>query len=111
MRAFSLAALAVVPISAQWQWKTFYMKEDNSVTATYFADQPTSQFSLSNRNYDVAIDQNKAVFMKASTEASIDQMYKPNLLGGSVTYSTDVSNIGCGCVSGLYLVKTGEDCD
>lgn len=111
MRTFSLAALAVVPISAQWQWSTFYMREDNSVTATYFATQPTSTFSLSNSNYDVSVQPNKAVFMKTNTQGGIDSMYKPDLLGGSVSYIANVNDTGCGCVSGLYLVKTGGDCD
>ncbi len=65
MRTFALAALAAMPISAQWQWSTFYMKEDSSVTATYFATQLTSTFSLTNRGYDANIEPNSAVFMKA----------------------------------------------
>jgi hypothetical protein len=78
---------------------------------THVATQFTSSFSVTNSGRDLSVEANKAVFVKASEEQSIDAMYKPNLLGGSVKYTANVSAIGCGCVSGLYLVKTSADCD
>lgn len=41
-----------------------------------------------------------------STVDSIDPSayFKPNLLGGSMEYDADLSQVGCGCVSALYTV-------
>lgn len=57
------------------------------------------------------IETNKSVFMKKSNSADTSAMYTPSLLGGSVSYGMNVSDIDCGCVSGLYLVQTGGDCN
>ena len=43
-------------------------------------------------------------------QADIDQVYQPSIRGGSVEYVTNMSNIENGCVSGLYLVKTSDEC-
>ncbi len=57
------------------------------------------------------IENNKSVFMKKSNSAETSAMYMPSLVGGSVSYGMNVSDIDCGCVSGLYLVQTGGDCN
>lgn len=32
--------------------------------------------------------------------------YTPNLLGGSIEYDVDLSQMGCGCIAAFYLVKS-----
>ena len=58
----------------------------------------------------IEVEENKAVFIKAQNSAETSAMYTPSLLGGSVQFTTDVSQIDCGCVSGAYLVQTGAEC-
>ena len=31
-------------------------------------------------------------------------LYRPNLLGGSVEWDIDLSNVGCGCNAAIYMV-------
>lgn len=40
--------------------------------------------------------------------------FKPDLIGGSIEYTVDLSSVGCGCAAGVYFVKLdaygcGED--
>jgi len=56
------------------------------------------------------VESNKAVFIMNENSADINKVYLPWLIGGSVEITTNVSEIESGCVSGLYLVKTGPEC-
>ncbi len=109
MKHFAIVALAAVPTFAQWQWSTLKIKEDGQSKDTYLRTNPTSVFEVSGDK--VQIENNKSVFMKKENSAETSAMYKPNLVGGSVSYGMNVKDIDCGCVSGLYLVKTSEECN
>ena len=109
MKHFAIVALAAVPTFAQWQWSTFGITQDGRSMPTYLRTTPTSVFKVSGD--EVQIENNKSVFMKKSNDWETSAMYKPSLLGGSVSYGMNVSDIDCGCVSGLYLVQTGADCN
>jgi hypothetical protein len=36
--------------------------------------------------------------------------YEPDLRGGSVSYTVDLSTMGCGCVAGAYFVGLNANC-
>ena len=40
-----------------------------------------------------------------SADYNPDNFYRPNLLGGSVSYDIDMSGVSCGCIAAFYLVK------
>ena len=48
--------------------------------------------------------------MQAENKAEDSAHYKPKLLGGSVSFDTNLKRVDSGCVAGLYLVKTDEGC-
>jgi len=97
-----------VPTLAQWQWSTLDIKENDEPKPTYIRTTPTSVFDVWGDN--AFVESNKAVFIMNENSADIDKVYKPWLIGGSVEYNTNVNQIESGCVSGLYLVKTGPEC-
>ena len=33
-----------------------------------------------------------------------DNLYRPNLVGGSVEWDMDLSKVGCGCNAAIYMV-------
>ena len=110
LKHFAIVALAAVPTFAQWQWSTLNISQDGKNKSTFIRSAaPTSVFEV--RGDEVKIEQNNSVFIKKSQSADTSAHYKPSLVGGSVSYSMNVSGIDCGCVSGLYLVQTGADCN
>lgn len=40
----------------------------------------------------------------------INLALKPKLLGGAISYTVDISAMDCGCVAGLYAVRTSDKC-
>ncbi len=108
MKQFAIAAFAAVPTLAQWQWSTLEIRENDNTTPKYVRTTPTSVFEV--KGDDLHVEDNKAVFIMDENQADLYSVYKPWLIGGSVQMTTNVSQIDSGCVSGLYLVKTGPEC-
>ncbi len=108
MKQFAIPALVAMGASAQWQWSTLDIEEDGNYKPTYVRTTPTSVFDVSGNK--ISIESNKAVFMMKENKADDASIYKPSILGGSVSFEADVSKIDRGCVAGLYLVKTGPEC-
>lgn len=69
---------------------------------------PTSVFEVSGNS--IGVESNKAVFMMTANTANDESIYKPELVGGCLEYTANVSEIPAGCVSGLYLVATDNNC-
>jgi len=44
-------------------------------------------------------------FLSRTSTIHPDGYYKPNLLGGSVSFDVDLSSSNCGCIAAFYLVK------
>ena len=109
MRNFAVAALAVVPAFAQWQWTDFPIEVDGTPQVKYFSSRQTSAATVNGNQMDVA--SNNAIFLKNSMgDDLISDMFKPYLRGGSISYEVDLSKNDCGCVAGVYLVKTSAEC-
>ena len=43
--------------------------------------------------------------MSTSPTKDPSAYFTPNLLGGSLTYDVDLSNVGCGCETAFYAVS------
>ena len=44
-------------------------------------------------------------YLSESPQASPENFFTPNLLGGSVEYDVDLSNMECGCIAAFYTVS------
>ena len=108
MKHFAIAALAAAPAFAQWQWIDWPITEDGSAVTKHFMTYPTSKGSISGST--LTIDNNSSMFMKDTMDDTVDAVYKPGIRGGSIKYDVDVSSVDCGCVAGVYLVKTSAEC-
>lgn len=108
MKQFAIAAFAAVPTLAQWQWSTLNIHENGNQWPTYIRTTPTSVFEV--KGDSVYVENNKAVFIMNENKPEEENIYKPWLIGGSVQVKANVSQIDSGCVSGLYLVRTGPEC-
>jgi hypothetical protein len=62
MRNFAVAALAVVPAFAQWQWTDFPITVDGVAQTKYFGSRQTSKATVTGNQMDVP--SNNAIFLK-----------------------------------------------
>jgi len=44
------------------------------------------------------------MYLSTKDSMNSDYFFKPNLLGGSISFSTDISEINCGCKTLFYGV-------
>jgi len=108
MQKFAIAALAATTAYAQWQWSDFPIEQDGDNKTIYVRTAPTSVFNVDGRS--IGVEDNKAVFMMTANQVNDESIYKPELVGGCVETTVDISEVPSGCVSGLYLVATDDDC-
>ena len=68
----------------------------------------------------IGVPHNTRGYFSETPNASPENFFTPNLLGGSVEYDVDLSQMGCGCIAAFYTVAmpaknesgnyvTGED--
>ena len=48
---------------------------------------------------------NKRMYLSTSPTLDTTKYWKPNMLGGSFEFDVDHSKVGCGCLSGIYMVR------
>ena len=105
MNKFALAMLASVSSA---EWLTWYINVNDGVGAGYV--QPKSFSSASTNNWDLNLSNNNNAWLrwKKDDQLSDNSVWKPGVRGGSISYDIDVSSVGSGCVSGLYLVESSD---
>ena len=112
---FILAALAVLLTSTATyfaldiaigfgRYKTIIVNIDGVDTELYV--QPT------NWSKDIDIDgdevtygNNQRMYLTTVDKLDTSAYFKPNLLGGSMEFEVDMSQVGCNCVAALYGVR------
>ena len=58
----------------------------------------------------VTVPNNNSIILKNDPYDGSDYDLKPYIRGGAVTYDVDISQVDCGCVAGVYAVRTSEEC-
>jgi hypothetical protein len=48
-------------------------------------------------------------FVLTEANYSTNKAFKPNYLGGTLKFDVDVSNLGCNCATGVFLVALDEE--
>jgi hypothetical protein len=105
MQKFAMAMLASV---ASADWLTWWINVNDGVGAGYVKGKDFSTASTS--QWDVKLGNNNNAWLRwtkddALTDASV---WKPGIRGGSVSYDVNLSQVGSGCVSGVYLVESSD---
>ena len=54
---------------------------------------------------DLSFGYNKKMYLSNSPTMDTSEYFTPNMLGGSLTYQVDLSNVGCGCLTAFYAVS------
>ena len=71
---------------------------DLYIAATHWTDIN----ALSIDSYDLGF--NGRAYLSTAQDWNKDTYFRPNLLGGSMEYDVDLSQVSCGCNAALYLV-------
>ena len=53
---------------------------------------------------ELKYDYNNRMYLSEENSADPSKLFKPNLLGGSISFDVNLDDSGCGCVSALYGV-------
>lgn len=53
---------------------------------------------------ELGFDYNNRMYLSTQQEFDKTKYFTPNMLGGSVEYDVNLSEVGCGCVAALYTV-------
>jgi|Transcript_23508 hypothetical protein len=102
MKHFATAILAAI-VSAE-TFGEIPLTIDGSSESKYAASKEWSGATFNSDG--VTIDSNNSLFLKNSKSSSEAATFQPDILGGSIEYKVNVSNIEAGCVAGFYLVET-----
>ena len=114
MRAFAASALAAIAYGFGEQMipEMYTADSDGYVPLTITEDGESktvylaAPFWFTGEGGDhISIPEGGRLYLSNTADLNPETFYKPNLLGGSVEYDVDLSNIECGCIAAFYLVR------
>jgi len=76
----------------------------NGVDTTLFVQYPKAWSSATTEGSELSFDYNNRLYLSTVQEVDTSKYFKPNMLGGSLEYDVDLSEVGCGCVTALYSI-------
>lgn len=76
---------------------------ENGVSKTVWVGGPDWMDEVADNG--VNLPEGGRSYFLSSSEYAAENFYRPNLLGGSVSYDIDMSGVSCGCIAAFYLVK------
>ena len=102
----SIAAVAIVSAQDQVSFE-LRPKLDGEYIDLYMHQTRWSDMSVEQNSEGSDVinmyDRDRA-YISWSKEPHPDKYFKPNLLGGYVTYDVNLSSLPCGCITALYQV-------
>ncbi len=77
----------------------------DGVDTTLYVQWPR-EWSEAMTDYDktLTFDYNNRMYLSTQQEVDKSAYFTPNMLGGSLEYDVDLSQVGCGCVTALYTI-------
>jgi hypothetical protein len=57
----------------------------------------------------MGLDNRAFVLTEIDAKYSASKAFKPNYLGGTLKFDVDVSDLGCNCATGVFLVALDEE--
>ena len=99
---FAAACVSVLFRNVSASFPSLKVIEDG-VEKTLYVQHPN--WSSVNTDDDAfSYGYNNRMYLSESANLDTASYYKPNLLGGIMSYDVDLSMVSCGCVSALYTV-------
>lgn len=95
-----LLTLTMAMVQQAFAWPAIQITEDGQPKTLYVAG------SGSGNGNEVSLTHNNGLFLAQTNENgySPNMNYHPNLLGGSIEYDVNLSDVGCSCNAAFYLV-------
>ena len=88
----------------------FSVRVDNVWQTKYlYAIDQDGEIEVSDDLKSVTIQGNSKLYLANEPSISRDALFTPELIGGWLWYTADLSQTGCGCVSSIYTVLPGDD--
>lgn len=109
MQKFSTAAILAVSIQAAWH--DMKVEVNGSEETKQIKSKPWSTIEHMDMDHCALVPNNNSFTLHNQPREDFDTFYKPELRGGSIQYTVDLSAMDCGCVAGVYGVKVDGDCD
>lgn len=78
--------------------------EVDGVETTLFVQFPKSWSAAETDGTELGFDYNNRLYLSTQQEFDATKYFTPNMLGGSLEYDVDLSEVGCGCVAALYTI-------
>ena len=76
----------------------------DGVDTTLYVVYPTSWSSATTNGSTLSFDWNNRMYLSNSATLDTNDYFTPNMLGGSIQYDVDLSEVGCSCNTALYTV-------
>ena len=95
-----IASLAIASHQSQNGYASLQVTVDGVQKTLYMA-------MASSKSHDstMTIPYNDRGYLSESPQLDPNSFFRPNLLGGSVSYDVDLSDRNCGCIAAFYLVS------
>ena len=101
-RYFATACIAALSSSVNAQYPSLTATENDQEITLYV--QYPNWASATTTGSSFSYGYNNRMYLSTSPTLDPQSFYKPNLLGGSMEYDVDLSQVSCGCVSALYTI-------
>ena len=102
MKQFFAAAVCSAVIAAKPSSYPLSATVDGLKTTLYV--QPTDWSSADVEESTVQYNYGNRMYLSTVDSVDTDKYFKPNMLGGTMEYDVDLSQVGCGCDSAIYGV-------
>ena len=109
MTKFAITALLAAAANATYQ--NFDITVDTNTRTKYFRSQDWSTSPVDQNDTRVSISSNNSLLIKDYSYDGHAYAFTPLIRGGAIQFTVDVSNHGCGCVAGAYLVAIKAGCN
>ena len=83
-------------------FKPLVVNVDEVETELWVQHPFTSQRSPTDDDQTVSFGYNSRMYLSTKREIDKSAYFTPNMLGGSIEYDIDLSQVGCGCITAIY---------
>ena len=76
----------------------------DGVETTLYVQYPKEWSEAETSGTQLDFDYNNRMYLSTQQDFDKTKYFTPNMLGGSMEYDVDLSEVGCGCITALYTI-------